>query len=218
MEHFGWYGEKKEGTTGLNYEIEYLLEKKGSDKENLEAVANDLVGVRYGFNLAYVLRDAQLCSQAETIAVALAAEGGPLAIKTTKYGILCTLAYAESVYDVKSLFSGGKVPLNKTKENFCLSIENMGEPQTGNSLQDGFDYSQYLMILCTMKWAGGIDYVAMGELIEYNIRLENDPFRLENCIYGFSAQADLKLERKYNAFEIGGEDLYHLTTYYQVEY
>ena len=217
MEHFGWYGEKKAGKTGLNYEIEYLLEKKGSDKENLEAVANDLIGIRYGFNLTYVLGDAQICAQAEAIAVALAAEGGTLAIETAKYGILCSLAYAESVSDVKTLLSGGKVPLVKTKETFRSSIDNMADASGGSS-EDGFDYSQYLMMLCAMRWSNGIDYTAMAELMEYNIRLEHDNFRLENCIYGFSAQVELDLERKYNALEIGTEDLYHLTTYYQVEY
>lgn len=218
MEHFGWYGQEKEGKTGLNYEIEYLLEKKGSDKANLEAVANDLIGIRYGFNLAYVLGDAELCAQAEAIAVALTAEGGPLAIKAAKYGILCSLAYAESVSDVKTLLSGGKVPLTKTKENFGSNIENMADASAGSSCEEGFDYSQYLMMLCMMRWSDGIDYSAMAELMEYNLRLEQENFRLENCIYGFSAQAELDLDRKYNAFEIGGEDLYHLFTYYQVEY
>ncbi|MBQ4521442.1 MAG: hypothetical protein IJA10_00610 [Lachnospiraceae bacterium] len=218
MEHFGWYGQEKEGKTGLKYEIEYLLEKKESDKANLEAVANDLIGIRYGFNLAYVLGNAELCAQAESIAVALTAEGGPLAIKAAKYGILCSLAYAESVSDVKALLSGGKVPLTKTKETFRLRIENIAEDSTGGSYKEGFDYSQYLMMLCVIRWSGGVDYSAIAELMEYNLRLEYDNFRLENCIYGFSAQAELDLDRKYNAFEIGGEDLYHLFTYYQVEY
>lgn len=218
MEHFGWYGQKKEGKTGLNYEIEYLLEKKASDKDNLEAVANDLIGIRYGFNLCYVLGDKELCAQAEAVAVALSAGGGPLAIEATKYGILCSLAYAESVSDVKSLFSGGNVPLVKTKGNFRSSIDNMSDVSSGVSCEEGFDYSQYLMMLCMMRWSDGIDYSAIAELIEYNLRLENDQFRLENCIYGFGAKAELYLERKYNAFEIGGEDLYHLFSYYQLEY
>lgn len=218
MEHFGWYGQEKESKTGLNYEIEYLLEKRGSDKANLEAVANDLTGIRYGFNLAYVLGSAELCAQAEALAVALAAEGGPLAIETTKYGILCSLAYAESIRDVRTLFSGGKVPLMKTKATFHLSIETMAEDNGEGSGEEGFDYSQYLMMLCAMRWSEGPDYTAMAELMEYNIRLEYDEFRLENCIYGFSAQAELNLDRKYNAFEFGTEDLYHLFTYYQVEY
>ena len=218
MEHFGWYGKEQGGGTGLSYEIEYLLEKKGSDKANLEAVANDLIGIRYGFNLMYVLGDPEICVQAETVAVALAAAGGPAAIEAAKYGILCSLAYAESVRDVKNLMSGGKVPLNKTKESFGLSIESMGEDTGGGSSSDGFDYSQYLMMLCMMRWSGGADYQSMAELMEYNIKLENETFRLSHCIYGFSAQAELDLDRKYNAFEIGKEDLYHLFTYYQIEY
>ena len=140
-----------------------------------------------------------------------------MAIETAKYGILCSLAYAESVSDVKTMLSGGKVPLVKTKETFRSSIDNMADA-SGGSGEDGFDYSQYLMMLCAMRWSNGIDYTAMAELMEYNIRLEHDNFRLENCIYGFSAQVELDLERKYNALEIGTEDLYHLTTYYQVEY
>lgn len=218
MEHFGCYGKEKGERAALNYEMEYLLEKKDSDKANLEAVANDLIGIRYGFNLTYVLGSAEICAEAEALAVALAAEGGPVAIAATKYGLLCSLSYAESVCDVRTLLSGGKVPLVKTKGTFHLSISNMAGYATGSSNENGLDYSQYLMMLCAMRWSNGVDYSAMAELMEYNLRLEYDDFRLENCIYGFTAQAELKLDRKYNALELGKEELYHLFTYYQVEY
>lgn len=60
---FGQYLLKKLGNyrrpaaAGLNYQVEYILGGKNSDRENLKSVAGKLLVIRQGVNMAYLLSD-----------------------------------------------------------------------------------------------------------------------------------------------------------------
>lgn len=60
---FGQYLLKKLGNyrrpaaAGLNYQVEYILGGKNSDRENLKSVAGKLLVIRQGGNMAYLLSD-----------------------------------------------------------------------------------------------------------------------------------------------------------------
>ena len=75
---FGQYLLKKLGNyrrpaaAGLNYQVEYILGGKNSDRENLKSVAGKLLVIRQGVNMAYLLSDGGKRIQVETLALAIA--------------------------------------------------------------------------------------------------------------------------------------------------
>ena len=58
LKKFGNAVEEEKEKRSLAYEVEYLLEGKTSDQENLEAVLNKLLLIRMGLNL-YICRRIQ---------------------------------------------------------------------------------------------------------------------------------------------------------------
>ncbi|MCB6567350.1 DUF5702 domain-containing protein, partial [Desulfovibrio desulfuricans] len=55
----------------LAYELEYLLEGKANDSENLESVVKKLLLLRFGPNYGYLCTDTAKKAEAETLAAGL---------------------------------------------------------------------------------------------------------------------------------------------------
>ncbi|WP_278320651.1 DUF5702 domain-containing protein [Faecalimonas umbilicata] len=106
MEHFGnAVDQKKENT--LSYEMEYILEGKESDQQNLEAVVKKLLLMRSGANYLYLLTDAGKQAEAETLAVSLStAIALPVLTGLVKQAILVAWAFGEAVMDIRALLDG----------------------------------------------------------------------------------------------------------------
>lgn len=142
-----------ENGTALSYELEYLLEGKNSDIQNLKGVAHKLLLLREAVNFAYLLTDESKQLQAEALAVAITGLVGiaPLA-SAVRYGILLAWAYGESILDVRSLLAGGKAALVKTPQTWQLALENIGELVNRSSgetteQENGLSYEMYLRLL-----------------------------------------------------------------------
>ena len=97
---------------GLNYQVEYILGGKNSDRENLKSVAAKLLLIRQGVNMAHLLADGGKRIQLETLSLAIASSFlvPPAAVIIEAALILCW-AFAESVLDVRELFAGGRIPI-----------------------------------------------------------------------------------------------------------
>ena len=131
--------------------MEYLLEGKTSDQENLEAVLNKLLLIRMGLNFVYLQTDTAKQAEAGAMALALAtAVALPMLEPVVKQVLLAAWAFGESVMDLRSLMSGKRVALVKTAENWQLSLSSlmkMGtseDTQEGADVTDGWDYKSYL--------------------------------------------------------------------------
>lgn len=142
-----------ENGTALSYELEYLLEGKNSDMQNLKGVVYKLLLLREAVNFAYLLTDESKQLQAETLAVAITGLVGiaPLA-SAVRYGILLAWAYGESILDVRSLLAGGTVAFVKTPRTWQLALENIGELVNRSSgetkeQENGLSYEMYLRLL-----------------------------------------------------------------------
>ena len=61
----------EEKTGALDYELEYILEGKASDRKNLEAVVKKLMLLRFVPNYAYIQTDAAMKAEAEAMALTL---------------------------------------------------------------------------------------------------------------------------------------------------
>lgn len=177
------------GETVLRCEEEYILKGKNNDYDNLEAVINEMIWLRMPVNYAYLLTDEQKKSEALTLAAGICTATGTVAmIEVEKYLLLGCWAYGETLYEMKILLSGGKIPYVKTKEDWYTGLDNPGVSGQAEGVKQGFNYSDYLMILLAKKGQKNKCYKRMADLIEKNLQKNDPDFRMENCAGGMTIQ------------------------------
>lgn len=172
----------------LQYELEYILAGKSSDIENLRWVAGRLILLREAANVMYLYSDSAKVSAADVMAWGLAIVSlEPSLQPLIKNSILLAWAYAESVLDVRRLFSGEKVPLLKSRETWHLSLEHMLDFMShlgeADDEEEGLDYEDYLRLLLLLENEDTKTLRCM-DVIEMNMRnLRGDEsFRMDGCI------------------------------------
>lgn len=184
LRYMGRYGMVQE-EDALKYQIEYLIAGKESDIENLRSVANRLCALREAANAMYLLSDSGKMSEIK-IAAGLVCTllFLPELTPILEGAILLAWAYAESVYDVRTLLSGGKVPLLKSKESWHYSLSaalhgGLKDRAEGGS---GLGYQDYLRIFMMATDRDTITARAM-DMVEADIRKTpgNSNFRLDGC-------------------------------------
>lgn len=188
---------------GLRYQIEYLLQGKTSDMENLKAIAGKLLLIREGVNMAHLLSDSGKRAQVQALALGIASAFLiPPASAVIEGALLLCWAFAESVLDVRELFDGGKVPLIKTSADWQLSLENLpnllqGLDSERKGTENGMSYEEYLQTLLVLE--GKVRMVQRGmDMIEESVRKQTgrENFRLDSCIEALEASVDVKANHK----------------------
>lgn len=178
----------------LSYGIEYLICGKESDEKNLEKTAKKLILLREGMNYFYLQTDGG--KQAEALAAAAAIAGvsvNPAVVEVVKQGILAAWAYAESIYDVKSLLSGGKVPIVKNASVWKTQLSNLGavlsDVPAGES--NGLSYEEYLNVLLYTKTVKQLAYRSM-DLMEWHMQNEEEfaKCRMDHMIMGIKLKTE----------------------------
>ncbi len=177
----------------LDYEIEYLIAGKASDKGNLTAVINRLLLLREAANLAYLESNPQKQQEALAIAAVLtSAAAQPELAEPVKHGILAAWAYAEALSDVRILLDGGKVSLIKTEEQWHTQLNHLSSSvmeNGGKQQQKGLSYEGYMQILLWSVSDKKLSERAMT-LIEKDTGVKMDcmVYRM-NCSYEYEASA-----------------------------
>lgn len=201
LDHYG----DEAGGGALDYQIEYLIAGKEQDTENLKSVAGRLSAIREAANVVYLLTDPEKSLEIEEAAIfACGLFALPELIPLVKAAILFGWAYAESVYDVKTLLAGGKIPLMKDKSSWHYSLSSAlygGMEDSGGSGR-GLSYEDYLRILMTLTGLDTLTVRAM-DMVEADIRQTpgNSYFRLDAC-YG-ELEALMRIDSSYGyRFEI----------------
>lgn len=184
LRYMGRFGKECE-EDALHYQIEYLIGGKSSDIENLKNVVNRLCILREAANAIYLMSnetkrgEIRLAALAACTVIAL-----PALTPLLESAILLAWAYAESVYDVKSLLAGGKIPLLKNDENWHYSLTSAlnGSLQDENTGGNGLAYEDYLRIFMMLSDVDTITARAM-DMVEADIRKTsgNAAFRLDGC-------------------------------------
>lgn len=202
LEHFGAFTEAAKGGA-LDYELEYILGGKESDRENLEAVANRLVMLRFVPNYLYLqsssAKQAEARALAGTLCTLLAV---PAITEAAAQGILLAWAYGESVMDVRTLFSGKNVTATKNDANWQLSLAGLmklGTEEDGGASSDmegGNGYKEYLRILLFLEGKETMAVRSMG-MIEKNMQtLYGQPgFRMDYCVSRMEVETVCRLRR-----------------------
>lgn len=192
FEKCGYYGAEMEKSL-LKYQIEYMLAGEDTDWQNLEQAAKKLLLWREAANVIYILSDSAKVAEAQAMAAALAAVTlMPALMEPVKYTILFAWAYVESLQDVKTLLSGGRVPLMKTAADWKTginAIKNIKGSLAEDSGGSGLNYKEYLQIMLFLQNAETRTERAM-DIIEMDIRRTpgNARFRLDGCFDAYQAR------------------------------
>lgn len=182
---------KNKKNTVLQYEYEYILFGKESDRENLENAVTAICTLRTFLNLIYLYTspDKGEVLQAAVEAMSLMS-ALPVAGEVLKLLLMACWSAAEAVVDCAGLAEGGKVPLMKDQNSWNLSMNQLLNVAKGgahasdyfNDTGKGLDYDQYLMIFMLLT-PSEKKLIRMSQLMECNIRLVEGykDFALSRC-------------------------------------
>ncbi len=214
QEHFYRLPMEGEDTSGrkpsaLDYEQEYLLMGKASDRENLNAILTQIILIRMILNFTSLLGDRAKWNEARIIAAGLVGFTGlPILVSITQTVLVVLLAFAEALVDTCALILGKEVPIFKKQvglnfsELLCLQREYIHTKAAGYPEEKGalaLSYADYLKIFLFLKDKAEISYRCM-DLIQENIRLRyENSFSLQNCVFGIEAEAEFNIKSKFIA-------------------
>lgn len=190
------------GVSPLAYEIEYIIEGKKSDKENLDKIVNKIIIIREGFNLIYLAKNSVKREEAYQMALAITGfTGMPVVIRITQFLILGAWAYAESIVDVKDLLAGYRVKLLKEENEWNLSlsgIKNLKSTDAKREKRGGLSYEDYLRVmLFTQNKSEQI--LRIMDIIEVNIQNKyNKNFKVSECMVGCSVSTEYEVKRVFS--------------------
>ena len=184
LRYMGHYGEEDD-EDALRYQIEYLVAGENSDVDNLRTVLKRICGIREAANTLYLFSDEMKRGEAEFVSqlvcdLAMVPELAPI----LEAAILLGWAYAESIYDIKTMLAGGRVPLMKDDETWHYSLGNalLGDMEDCEDVGSGLSYEDYLRIFMMCTDLDTLTARAMN-MVEADIRLTpgNSAFRLDGC-------------------------------------
>lgn len=212
LRYMGRYGRESD-EDALRYQIEYLVAGENSDADNLRTVLKRICAIREAANMLYLLSDPEKRGEAELVA-ALVCDLAlvPELVPVLEAAILLGWAYAESIYDVKTLIAGGRIPLMKNAESWHYSLGNALsgalDGRGGAGTGTGLSYEDYLRVfmMCTDREL--LTARAMN-MVEADIRLTpgNGAFRLDGCYAGL--EACIRVESRYGFdFEMTRQKFY----------
>lgn len=195
----------------LDYETEYILCGGKSDKDNLCEVITKLSHIREGANLLYLITDSQKKNECFTLAVQLLGyTGNMVLIKAAQYLIMTLWAYAESIVELRGLYSGESISIIKNagdwetdinglinlgRENISSGsvqwLKNAGKNGKGTVQPDdketdeilSLDYAGYLRILLLMQNGTTRNARVMSAMELVMVALGHNDFRMKDYIY-----------------------------------
>lgn len=181
---------------GLAYEREYLLGGSSSDEENLKKCINKILVIREAANLATLYTDAARVEEVHSLALLLAgASANPLIIELVAAGIMAAWAFVESIADLRTLMSGGRIAPIKTKEQWTTDVMHLSEciPSDFKATESdlGMCYSDFVNLLLYTEGSGKMAMRGM-DIIEIALRAKKgyDHFRLDHLVMDMSIRVE----------------------------
>lgn len=201
-EKCGYFGAEMDKSL-LKYQMEYLAYGEGSDYANLEHVAKTLLFWRQASNMLYLFNCRPKVDAADLMASLLTAVMMVPELKElVKYSILFAWTFAESVSDLRILFSGGRVPLMKSDDTWRLGLEAMFSfrDSDGGDCGEGLYYRDYLRMIVFMTDFDKKTQRLM-DIMEMDIRKTagNAYFRMDHCLDCFRAEIEIGTSYGYGA-------------------
>ena len=192
-----------QGTGVLDYELEYIIAGKKSDRENLDAVLKKILMLRFVPNYAFLQTDAASQAQAEALALSLATAAAiPAAAEALAQVLLLAWAFGESIMDLRALMKGNRVPVVKDSQSWQLSIGGLMKLGTSEEMQDGktsdsgLSYREYMRGLICLSDKESMCRRCV-DIVEWNLQTVKGLtwFRADQCISKVEVQSTLHLRR-----------------------
>ncbi len=189
---FGYCGSTK-SDTALDYELEYIVAGKDNDRDNLESVVARIMAIREAANLATIYSSSTLKAQATTVATSIAtAAANPELSTALEVLIIAIWALVESILDVRTLLSGGKVAAYKTSSdwtstNLLAIAAYLPTSQKAKESETGISYITYLTGFIALLSEKNTSLRPL-DLIELNLRQQEDyaNLRLDHVVCAMS--------------------------------
>ncbi len=196
LRYFSNYSDRKSGAA-LDYQLEYILGGKQTDRKNLNYVIHRLLLIREGINYSCCLTNPGMNAEAMGLAAELCAAFPP-AVPVMHQALMLAWAFGESLLDLRVLLNGGKVPLLKDSESWTLKLtkladvmEVMREGTSGST--KGLSYEDYLRILLNIQ---DLQKQKMRGLDMVQAQLRKEPesslFSVGNCIVALQTSASFR--------------------------
>lgn len=183
----------------LDYQWEYLVAGKKSDRANLESVLNRILLIRTVINFAALFQDAGKKGEAYAAAAAVVGFTGmePL-IRLTQTLILIAWSMVESLVDIAGLLQGRDVPVVKTPKHILTSFAELFLI-TGNAItkraekfakggKNSFGYKEYLKLFLLTMNKKTTRYRVM-DVIEWDMGKNGyTGFSLGSCVFSLTVE------------------------------
>ena len=211
LRYMGCFGAESPNDV-LQYQVEYLIAGQNNDIENLRRVANRICVIREAANSLYLLGSETKMKEihllAEVLCVLMLL---PEIVPLMETVLLLGWAYAESVYDVKTLLGGGSVPLIKDDSNwhFGLSAALSGDWGVQEREEEGMSYIDYLRLFILLEDSQVLTLRALN-MVEGDMRkcTGNNLFRLDGCIVALRTKVVYESDYGYR-YEVIGDKIYN---------
>lgn len=200
LTHFGNYTDpEREGS--VEYQAEYILQGKPSDRENIEDMITKLLLAREASNLVFLYssptKSAELGAAAEAISILLYI---PFAEPVIKALLASGWAFCESVVDVRALLRGKRIPFIKSDDNWQVQLASIPDLLTEGGIDNltgndgnGMNYTDYLRILLAVS--DRQTHISRSlDLVESTIRRKRPGFRIDCCIESLTAEFSVRSE------------------------
>lgn len=196
--------------SALKYETEYLIAGKGSDMDNLKAVADRMLCLRFLSNYMYLSQNSQWKAASGSAAAALTGIlGFPQAKKAVQVLLTAAVSFGESMLDVHALFAGEDVPVmkddstwNLTLENAVSLLKNKGPVKQGKV---NADYGDYLKLFLVSRMERNTVIFRMMDIMQLNIALEEPGFVMEEALFSFRWRAEFSCGGWFSVFPGTGQ-------------
>ncbi len=199
-QEFGYYGNSKSSTC-LEYELEYIVAGKSSDQDNLESIVTRLIALREAANYITIMSSPSLYQKTYNLAVAIAGiTANAVIILAVQQAIVAVWALVESILDVRTLLSGGKVALTKSSATWTSNLYTLATylstSHKAKESSTGVTYVQYLTAFVALLGEKNKGLRPL-DLIEKNLQQQDDYVNLKmdniieemsvTCVYDGSA-------------------------------
>lgn len=215
LDHFSYQGCPRDSV--MQCEVEYILKGKDNDCSNLESVLSDIIWLRMPVNYVYLLSDVEKQSEALGLATAICTAAGIMpAVEIVKYLLLGCWAYGESIYEVRQLMHGDKLPYVKSALNWNTDLKTLAKSGEGETSAAGMDYRDYLYVLLAKKESKDITYARMLDLIEKNLKREDENLSVVNLCGAFTIQGRISMNPL--LVDRGDEEAYAYSFFEELSY
>lgn len=188
---------RQRSSGSLDYQLEYIINGKASDGENLEQTANRILLMREGINYLFLLSHQEFNKKAELLADALAGiTGNPAIIEGVKHLILLGWAYGESLVELRQLLGGYELAVIKSESDWqvplsgLLSVLDHPDPYDAQvKRQTGVGYEGYLRLFLMLEPAETLAMRAL-DIIEGELRnMEGcGKIHMDHCVESLTGQ------------------------------